>query len=73
MAGKARGVHIRQRVAEHGKDFDEFTLRIAGGSLTEFTRLMKSQIREYTIAAEHYLEKVVSAHNAAERAKNKRR
>jgi hypothetical protein len=34
---------------------------------------MKSQIREYTIAAEHYLEKVVSAHNAAERAKNKRR
>jgi hypothetical protein len=32
---------------------------------------MKAPIREYTLAAEHYLEQVVNANNAAERAKNK--
>lgn len=34
---------------------------------------MRSPIREYTMAAEHYLEQVVAANNAAERAKNKPR
>lgn len=32
---------------------------------------MRSPIKDYTIAAEHYLEKVVHAHRSAEKAKAK--
>jgi len=73
VGGQAPSVHIRERVARHGAEFDDFTLRIAKGNRSEYASLMRSPIREYTMAAEHYLEQVVAANNAAERAKNKPR
>ena len=59
---------IRERIKEHRRQFDDFALRIARNDISGSHLLMSMTTRDYMRAAEAFLQDILSAKKASDRA-----
>ncbi len=59
---------IFERIKEHRRQFDDFALRVARNDISGANLLMQMTTRDYMRAAEAFLQDILSAKKASDRA-----